>query len=82
MRYIQAKAALQAGLRKGNARERPVVSRHEKESHAHRSSGVNSQDVQRYFQVYLYPCFKFEDRNIVPHCNCFFKIMFFILVRV
>lgn len=42
----EAKAALQAGLRKGNARERPVVSRHEKESHAHRSSGVNSQDVQ------------------------------------
>ena len=54
MRYIQAKAALQAGLRKGNARERPVVNRHEKESHAHRSSGVNSQDVQRYFQVYSY----------------------------
>ncbi|PAN14096.1 hypothetical protein PAHAL_2G383900 [Panicum hallii] len=42
----EAKAALQAGLRKGNARERPVVNRHEKESHAHRSSGVNSQDVQ------------------------------------
>lgn len=46
--YIQAKAALQAGLRKGNARERPVVNRHEKESHEHRSPGVNSQ-VQRYF---------------------------------
>ncbi|RLN33266.1 serine/threonine-protein kinase svkA-like [Panicum miliaceum] len=42
----EAKAALQAGLRKGNARERPVVNRHEKESHAHRYSGVNSQDVQ------------------------------------
>ncbi|KAJ1291126.1 hypothetical protein BS78_02G294700 [Paspalum vaginatum] len=42
----EAKAALQAGLRKGNARERPVVNRNEKESHEHRSSGVNSQEVQ------------------------------------
>ncbi|WVZ64991.1 hypothetical protein U9M48_014427 [Paspalum notatum var. saurae] len=41
----EAKAALQAGLRKGNARERPVVNRNEKESHEHRSA-VNSQEVQ------------------------------------
>ncbi|KAF8700332.1 hypothetical protein HU200_034264 [Digitaria exilis] len=39
----EAKAALQAGLRKGNARERPVVNRHEKEPHEHRSPGVHSQ---------------------------------------
>ncbi|CAD6223712.1 unnamed protein product [Miscanthus lutarioriparius] len=42
----EAKAALQAGLRKGNARERPIINRHEKGSHEHRSSGVNSQEVQ------------------------------------
>ncbi|WVZ66044.1 hypothetical protein U9M48_015320 [Paspalum notatum var. saurae] len=42
----EAKAALQAGSRKGNARERPVVNRNEKESHEHRSSGVNSPEVQ------------------------------------
>uniref|UniRef100_A0A0A9DY02 Protein kinase domain-containing protein n=1 Tax=Arundo donax TaxID=35708 RepID=A0A0A9DY02_ARUDO len=42
----EAKAALQAGFRKGNARERPAINRHEKESHEHRSSGVNSQEVQ------------------------------------
>uniref|UniRef100_A0A804QCU9 non-specific serine/threonine protein kinase n=1 Tax=Zea mays TaxID=4577 RepID=A0A804QCU9_MAIZE len=42
----EAKAALQAGLRKGNARERPFINRHEKGSHEHRSSGVNSQEVQ------------------------------------
>ncbi|EER99430.1 hypothetical protein BDA96_02G328800 [Sorghum bicolor] len=42
----EAKAALQAGLRKGNARERPIISRHEKGSHEHRTSGVNSQEVQ------------------------------------
>ncbi|KAL6840653.1 hypothetical protein ACP4OV_029517 [Aristida adscensionis] len=42
----EAKAALQAGLRKGNARERPVVNKHEKESHERRSSGVNSQEAQ------------------------------------
>lgn len=40
----EAKAALQAGLRKGNAREKPI--RYEKGSHEHRSSGVNSQEVQ------------------------------------
>ncbi|GJN13122.1 hypothetical protein PR202_ga31458 [Eleusine coracana subsp. coracana] len=43
----EAKAALQAGFRKGNARERPVINRHEKESHEHRISVVNSQEVQR-----------------------------------
>ena len=48
---MQAKAALQAGLRKGNARERPIINRHEKGSHEHRSSGVNSQEVQRYFKL-------------------------------
>lgn len=42
----EAKAALQAGLRKGNARERPFINRREKGSHEHRSSGVNSQEVQ------------------------------------
>ncbi|XP_062189468.1 uncharacterized protein LOC133892607 [Phragmites australis] len=42
----EAKAALQAGLRKGNAREKPVINRHEKESHEHRFSGVNSQVIQ------------------------------------
>lgn len=42
----EAKAALQAGLRKGNARERPVINRNEKETHEHRSRGVNSQEVQ------------------------------------
>ncbi|TVU38999.1 hypothetical protein EJB05_12398 [Eragrostis curvula] len=42
----EAKAALQAGFRKGNARERPVINRHEKESHEHRVSGVKSQEVQ------------------------------------
>jgi serine/threonine-protein kinase 24/25/MST4 len=46
---MQAKAALQAGLRKGNAREKPI--RYEKGSHEHRSSGVNSQEVQRYFRL-------------------------------
>ncbi|CAL5086537.1 unnamed protein product [Urochloa decumbens] len=46
LNLAEAKAALQAGLRKGNARERPVVNRYEKESHEHRSSGVNSQEVQ------------------------------------
>ncbi|KAK3125093.1 hypothetical protein QOZ80_7BG0599880 [Eleusine coracana subsp. coracana] len=42
----EAKAALQAGFRKGNARERPIINRHEKESHEHRISVVNSQEVQ------------------------------------
>uniref|UniRef100_A0A0D9WZ99 non-specific serine/threonine protein kinase n=1 Tax=Leersia perrieri TaxID=77586 RepID=A0A0D9WZ99_9ORYZ len=40
----EAKAALQAALRKGNTRERQVVSKHEKESHEPRVSGVNSHD--------------------------------------
>ncbi|KAG8080445.1 hypothetical protein GUJ93_ZPchr0007g4057 [Zizania palustris] len=42
----KAKAALQAALRKGNARERQVISKHEKESHEPRISGVNSHDAQ------------------------------------
>lgn len=42
----EAKAALQAGFRKGNARERPVINKHEKESHEPRFSGVNSHEVQ------------------------------------
>ncbi|KAL5198808.1 hypothetical protein ABZP36_002320 [Zizania latifolia] len=41
----EAKAALQAALRKGNARERQVISKHEKESHEPRISGVNSHDA-------------------------------------
>ncbi|XP_014752762.1 serine/threonine-protein kinase svkA isoform X2 [Brachypodium distachyon] len=40
----EAKAALQAGFRKGNARERPVINKHEKESHEPRFSGVNSHE--------------------------------------
>lgn len=42
----EAKAALQAGFRKGNARERPAINKHEKESHEPRFSGVNSHEVQ------------------------------------
>jgi len=42
----EAKAALQAGFRKGNARERPVITKHEKESHEPRFSGVNSHEVR------------------------------------
>ncbi|VAH29712.1 unnamed protein product [Triticum turgidum subsp. durum] len=45
--YTQAKAALQAGFRKGNARERPATNKHEKESHEPRFSGVNSHEVRR-----------------------------------
>jgi serine/threonine-protein kinase 24/25/MST4 len=41
----EAKAALQAGFRKGNARERPAINRHEKESHEQRVSGVNSPEI-------------------------------------
>jgi hypothetical protein len=48
VRYLQAKAALQAGFRKGNARERPAINRHEKESHEQRVSGVNSPEIHRY----------------------------------
>ncbi|KAL6657983.1 hypothetical protein ACP70R_005763 [Stipagrostis hirtigluma subsp. patula] len=46
LNLAEAKAALQAGLRKGNSRERPVLNKHEKESHERRSSGVNSQEAQ------------------------------------
>ncbi|KAM3385406.1 hypothetical protein ACQJBY_009338 [Aegilops geniculata] len=42
----EAKAALQAGFRKGNARERPATNKHEKESHEPRFSGVNSHEVR------------------------------------
>ncbi|KAK1680253.1 hypothetical protein QYE76_041101 [Lolium multiflorum] len=42
----EAKAALQAGFRKGNARERPVMNKQEKESHEPRFSGVNSHEVR------------------------------------
>uniref|UniRef100_A0A0E0LL32 non-specific serine/threonine protein kinase n=1 Tax=Oryza punctata TaxID=4537 RepID=A0A0E0LL32_ORYPU len=41
----EAKAALQAALKKGNARERQVISKHEKESHEPRISAVNSHDA-------------------------------------
>jgi hypothetical protein len=51
VRYLQAKAALQAGFRKGNARERPVINRHEKESHEQRVSGVNSPEIHRYSKI-------------------------------
>ncbi|KAF0900748.1 hypothetical protein E2562_034784 [Oryza meyeriana var. granulata] len=41
----EAKAALQAALRKVNARERQVISKHEKESHEPKLSVVNSHDA-------------------------------------
>ncbi|EEC82115.1 hypothetical protein OsI_26137 [Oryza sativa Indica Group] len=41
----EAKAALQAAFKKGNARERHVISKHEKESHEPRISAVNSHDA-------------------------------------
>ncbi|XP_006657739.1 serine/threonine-protein kinase svkA-like [Oryza brachyantha] len=41
----EAKAALQAALKKGNARERHVISRHEKESPEPRISVVNNHDA-------------------------------------
>lgn len=45
---MQAKAALQAAFKKGNARERHVINKHEKESHEPRISAVNSHDAPRY----------------------------------
>lgn len=69
---MQAKAALQAGFRKGNARERPVINRHEKESHEHRvSSGVNSQEVQRYSK-FSFSCVitsKLESFYLIVKCS-------------
>ncbi|KAB8105540.1 hypothetical protein EE612_039469 [Oryza sativa] len=41
----EAKAALQAAFKKGNARERHVINKHEKESHEPRISAVNSHDA-------------------------------------
>ncbi|KAG8099881.1 hypothetical protein GUJ93_ZPchr0013g37502 [Zizania palustris] len=41
----EAKAALQAALRKGNTRERQVISKHGKESHEPRISVFNSHDA-------------------------------------
>jgi hypothetical protein len=78
-KYMQAKAALQAGFRKGNARERPVINKHEKESHEPRFSGVNSHEVRRYLKLSL---------STVLTCSCviyvslFNRTMFFVLVRM